>query len=206
MSKTKKRTGKFIIFEGLDGSGKTTALQKALYFLASENKFKSVNFKGVASNTKFGKKIKPKYSTFWFLVDLWFLTRELIKPSLKRKYNVLQDKYYLYLMAHYPDNKKIFNKLWLWFFQTFLLKKPDLIIFFDVEDDIRRKRLKKDINNKHHIELASNPELLAKRKLGYMRCLQKHKDIVVRIDTSHKDIHTVGREVANIIKKEVRRG
>ena len=196
------KRGKFIVFEGLDRTGKTTILQAATQRLCNENKLPYICFKGVASDTEFGKSIKHKYSTFWFLVDLILLTFKYIKPALNQGYSVLQDKYNFFLEMHYPECYDDLNPFWLWLAKLFLIK-PDLILYFETDEEIQLRRLSEDRDNHYHLKLAANPELLSNRKKLYEQVLEKSGCRVIKIDTSDADIAKTTYQVVEIIRKEI---
>ena len=78
---------KFIVLEGLDGSGKTT-IAKAI-----SNKKEHIYSKGVPSKTFVGKIVRKYPLTILFLLDLFYLTYFHIKPNLKRNKTIIQDRY-----------------------------------------------------------------------------------------------------------------
>jgi len=194
--------GLFVVFEGLDCSGKTTTLNLVDEGL-NKRGWNTIGFKGVASNTEFGKKIKDKYSTFWFLVDLFLVTCRLIKPSLKIRRIILQDKYHYYLQTYWPNGLYIENQIWFWIFEK-LACRPDLLIYFDVDNDVHRERLIHSTEgHANHYRLATEKDFLEIRKKIYDYVLARFEQRggkVLRINTTHKAPAEVAIEVTKAIE------
>ncbi|MEW6455435.1 MAG: dTMP kinase [Acidobacteriota bacterium] len=145
MMKLKK--GILIVFEGIDGSGKTTQAEIMLKKL-KERGFDAVLFRE-PSNSYWGKKIKelskkefslsPEEELECFLKDRKFDVENNIKPALKNKKIVLLDRYYFSNIAYQGakgiDKKKIerLNKK--------IAIKPDLVIILDIEPETGLKRV-----------------------------------------------------------------
>ena len=95
----------FIVIEGLDSSGKTS-LAKSL----SEENDNFVYLKAMSSENIFGRFVKKFPFTIMFLLDLIFLTYFFIKPLLRNRKIVYQDRYDLSLKTYIPLSKMIYNR------------------------------------------------------------------------------------------------
>jgi dTMP kinase len=155
--------GLFIVFEGLDGSGKTTLIKEILNL----NPESFVYSRGIASPTLIGKIAKKLPSTFMFTLELFYLTFSKIRPLLKKGKIVLQDRYSPSIITYIPKARRWYNKLIIRIFRPFLLK-PHLFVYLHIPQEERIERLKKD-NNKYHQILIRNPKLIQARDSEYMK-------------------------------------
>ena len=71
--------GKLIVCEGLDCSGKTTAIEEVI-----NSNPEYVYSKGIGSNSRFGKIARKFPSTWMFLSELVYNTYVHIIPNLKK--------------------------------------------------------------------------------------------------------------------------
>ncbi|KGX85213.1 dTMP kinase [Pontibacillus litoralis] len=152
-------TGKFICFEGLDGSGKTTIAKNVAEQLKKTNdKVIFLNKKEVSFNTGYVdnhmstiKKILWDYAPddplgelgdlHWLHLNLsWFSVLEQckIKPLLNSSYTIIMDNWYYKLFARYTLKNNFDQELTKKSFQSLL--KPDITIFLDVDPYVAVKR------------------------------------------------------------------
>lgn len=167
---------KFIVFEGLDGGGKTT--------IAKELKKLDKNFiyiKGVPSNTFMGNLAKKIPFTLFFLLDLVYLTYFYIRPSISKYKIILQDRY-IHSIESYPNSKKWHNQLIIRFLKTFLLQSYELIYLY-VPIKERIKRLNKTRKNKYHYILTTNPSLIKERENEYQKLYKEFYGRKLKINT-----------------------
>ncbi len=99
--------GKLIVFEGIDGSGKTTLCREVFKVLVSQGKSCISTFE--PTNGKWGKllrksfsakRLNPKEELELFIKDRKEHVKELIIPSMVEGKIVLCDRYYLSTMAY----------------------------------------------------------------------------------------------------------
>lgn len=198
--KIKNQKGKMILFEGLDGAGKTTI---------SKHIIKNMDMfycKGVGSNTFLGRAARKFAKTFLFLLELIYITHFSIKPALKKGKFVLQDKYIFFVASHIPDVETILNKLLIKLTNPLLIE-PDLIIYFQVSVEQRIKRLTPSVNeNRFHKILINNPWLITAREKKYEELLAPYQDKTIFLDTTNKTIEQVidltENELRCFIRKE----
>ena len=141
--------GKFIVFEGLDGSGQTTQANLLKKFL-EKNGFKVFLTKEPTKNSPAAKKIekvlkkKLKIAPF-FLQELfakdrdWHLKKEII-PSLKKGKIVICDRYFFSSFA-YGASEGLSLRHLIKLNQNFLL--PDLTFILKVSPKECIKRIEK---------------------------------------------------------------
>lgn len=184
---------KFIVFEGLDKSGKTT-IAKAL-----ADKDKGVYIKGVPSNTFFGSFVRKFPFTILFILDLLYLTYFYIKPTLKQNKTVLQDRYLLSIESYVPISARGYNKLFLHLIKKLLLE-PDLLIYLYLPKKERIRRLKKAIGKYENI-LINNPLTIKKRERSYNKNYNNFKGEKIRINTNKHSINTTINILCKLLSK-----
>lgn len=178
-----KWKGTLIIAEGLDGSGKTTALKNPL-IKDLDSRYKTVYIKGVGSDTFWGKAAKRFPTAILFLAELAYVTYRFIIPALKEGKVVLLDKYFYVVASHIPEADKKLNKFFIRIFQPFLIH-PDLIVYFQVSMEKRVERLKSGPPNKFHRKIIENPEWAAKKEKRYASMVRQSGSKVAFIDTTN---------------------
>ncbi len=148
----------FIVFEGIDGSGKTTQaelLKKSLekqgfsVILTKEpTKFSSVSQK-IRKILNKEIIVTPKELQELFIEDRREHLEKLVIPSLKEGKIVISDRYYLSTIAYgKPEKISI----------TWLIEKnrdflePDIIFIFDIDPEISLKRIQNTRNTSNLFE------------------------------------------------------
>lgn len=153
--------GCFIVCEGLDCSGKTTSIKRAIESLGGN----AIYSKGLCSNTFAGKIASRFPSTFLFLAEQLYLTYFVIKPKLRKGNIVLQDRYTASVASYIPKAGKNYNRLLIKLFGKLMLH-PDILVYFTVSEKERIKRLMEK-PSKHHTELIEKSGLIALRENAY---------------------------------------
>jgi len=157
--------GILIVFEGIDGSGKSTQAEILLERLQEED-FDAVYFRE-PSKGKWGRKIKKKALHFDSLspeeeLDLFQKDRrenveKNLKPALKKKRVVILDRYYYSTIA-YQGAKGIDEKLIRRMNEEFVVE-PDLVFIFDIDP---QKGLERIENRKKKDRLFEREDYLVK--------------------------------------------
>lgn len=101
-------SGLFLVFEGLDGSGKTTQCHKLALFLQSlgyevvETREPTQGMWGqkIREMARTGQRVSASQELDWFIRDRKEHIEQLILPSLQQGKIVLQDRYYLSTAAY----------------------------------------------------------------------------------------------------------
>ncbi len=172
------KKGKIIVFEGIDGSGKSTQinlLQK--YFKKNKIKYKlfryprhETPFFGVMVdeylNGEFGgtDSIHPKLSSLVYAMDRWESKDKLIKWK-KDGYIVILDRYATsnmgHQLSHLPPAKWKDMLRWLMDLEYKVLgiPKPDRVIFLDISPKISISNLEKR-DRKEYIKAKNNRDML----------------------------------------------
>jgi len=124
----------FIVFEGIDGSGKTT-ISKAVYsnLIKYNNKIiltkEPYNITDELKNTTDNDKLLEL-----FIQDREYHIDNLIKPKLQENYIILCDRYYYTTMAY--QNITDYSKI-----KTNNIIEPDLIFYIDCPPKIAYSRI-----------------------------------------------------------------
>ena len=195
-----------IVFEGIEGSGKTTLINYiSKFFLRKKIKFIKIREPGGNKNSETIRKLilnnKNNFNSFTDLM-LYFAARsENIDLTIKKNYNksiILLDRFTDSTIAyqHYGMglDKNLINKI-----NKSLLKdiKPDLIFINVVNSKnlVKRLRLRKLRNRYDNF----NTKFYEKVQRGYLK-LAKNRSKYVIIDSNKKLIENK-KEVLNKIKK-----
>lgn len=178
----KTKRGWFLVFEGLDKSGKTTLAKKVTEKLNSAN---VIYQKGLCSDTRIGKFAGRHPSSFIFVLESIYL---FWKNYFKRinGANIVQDRYFISVRCHLPVAGRFYNLL-LFKIGELFLPEPDLLIYCTVTKNERIKRLKEDLGNEHHRRLVDHPEYIDAREKAYRDHFEKFKGKKIRIDTTFVD-------------------
>jgi len=157
--------GILIVFEGIDGSGKSTQAEILLERLQEED-FDVVYFRE-PSKGKWGRKIKkkalhpdsltPEEELDLFLKDRRENVEKNLKPALKKKRVVILDRYYYSTIA-YQGAKGIDEKLIRRMNEEFVVE-PDLVFIFDIDP---QKGLERIENRKKKDRLFEREDYLVK--------------------------------------------
>ncbi len=198
------KKGLFITFEGSDGCGKTTQLEKTASFL-KENGFEVVTTREPGA-LDIGKKIREillhhkgtvadRCEMFLFLADRAQHVETFIKPALGEGKIVLCDRHTDSTIAYQGYGRERDIKL-LKDLNEIAVNglKPDLTLLFDVSTEIAQKRVG---NEKDRMEsLGTN--FFKKVRNGYLE-LQKENPNRIKLINANNSIENVFSEVKNII-------
>ena len=132
--------GLFVVCEGLDATGKTTTIKKAMEYLPN-----TVYSKGLCTDTPVGRLAREQRSTYAFSLELLYVDKHIVRPSLAAQRVVLQDRWYDTVYSHnFP------NELDRIMEQTTVphLTRPDVLVYFSASLEERLKRIKERGNRK----------------------------------------------------------
>lgn len=187
MERLKLNKGIFIVFEGIDGSGKTSQIQKLKEYFTEQGLVVTVlrepsdgpyGLKIRELAVKGRDKITPIEEFELFLNDRKEDCEKNIQPALDRKELVLLDRYYFSSMAYQgalgldvnlikTENEKI-------------AIKPDLVIFVDVPVDVGLERIQNNRQEKYTLfekkeYLEKVREIFLSMKESYFRIIDGTK-------------------------------
>jgi len=193
-------SGKFIVFEGLDGSGQSTQAKLLKEFLEKEKKISVILTKEPTNQAPIGVlirqvlkkeiKVDPLALQLLFCADRAEHLKNVIEPALRNKQWVVSDRYFFSTIAYGSLNLN-FNWL-IKLNENFLM--PDIIFLLKVKPEICLKRI--DVNREKR-EFFEESGKLKKVWNGYQLLKKKYSN--VKIIDGEKSI----KEVFLKIKKEI---
>lgn len=199
--------GKFIVFEGPDGSGKTTIIKKVKELL--ENKDYSISYYREPGGTQISEKIRsiiidnenymmdPKTEALLFASSRAQLVAEKILPDLKEGKIVICDRFVMSSLLYQGlgrslgiENIKMIND-----FATGDLK-PDLTLFFNIDykTALERKRANFSPDRLENEDFSFHKTIFD----GYLKMADLYKDEIRKVD-ARKSINDLTEDVINII-------
>ena len=194
-------SGKFIVFEGIDGAGKSTQAELLYHFL-KKKKIK-VHLTHEPTSFLIGGIIRSSLSHDWqappeclqllFAADRSYHLEKEITPLLKKGINVICDRYFFSSIAF--GGYEIDDMNWLFQInQRFFL--PDIVFLLEISPKTAISRLKKE---RYSLTLFEKEEKLKKIAQNFRELSQKFKNI--KIIDGEKKIEEVFEEIKKEIKK-----
>jgi dTMP kinase len=170
----------FIVFEGIDGSGKTTQAEllcayfkkNKLKFLLTKEPTKSVV--GSMIRKKFlNSDTEPLVDSLLFAADSVLHEKSLITPALTKGLIVVSDRYFYSSLAYQSAAGVDINYLTRLHDYTL---KPDIVFLLDCEPIEGLKRVKKrGIKGAKYEKL----DFLMKVRTNYLNLVKSHKNIIL---------------------------
>ncbi len=206
-----KNRGKFIVFEGIDGSGKSTQIGLLAKNLESrgiecvqtlEPTFGMVG--EVLHDILSGKRVAdPKVTASLFVADRLdhILNEENgILKSLNEGRTVICDRYYF---SSYAYQSVDVPREWVIDANRLAAEtlRPDAVIFIDISADTAMDRISK---NRESTELYENRERLEKVREGYFSAFKMlEKDEKIYVVDGNRSVTAIAEEIADIVVKNV---
>ena len=207
-------TGKFITFEGIDGSGKTTQINLLEEKLSQQGI--STLILREPGGTKLSEKIReilldreninlsPSAESLLFVAARAQLMAEKIKPSLERNQFVICDRYADSTIAYQGYGRGL-NVKYLEELNKFATDsiQPDITIILDVDPEKAAIRMASDVSDR--LESTGIHFFLRVRK-GYYEIARRYPQRCVIIDGSRPEsevFELVLKEVNNKLLKEM---
>ena len=192
-------SGRFIVFEGIDGSGKST--QAEILAACLKKQGTNVYLTREPSDGEIGKLLRRALSgelqmseqvmAALFAADrLEHLTnaQTSVLRHLKNDTQVICDRYYLSTYAYQSvavdlDWAMALNK------QAALMAKPDVHIFLDIAVDTALARIAR---NREHTDIYETKERLEETRTRYLEVIEKLKDteniVIINAEQSPEEI------------------
>jgi len=184
---------KFIVFEGLDGAGKTSVIKE---ILKTNKQF--IYSKGIGSNTFIGRLARRFPSTFMFSLELIYISLKIRIVYFSKQVIVLQDRYDFSIKSYIPDSDWQYNKIFIRISDLFLIK-PYLLVYLEVSLKQRVKRLENEGENKYHKILVNNPQIIIEREKKYLELYDYFNSRKIKIDTTNKTAEEVAGKLKHVI-------
>jgi len=206
--------GKFIVFEGLDGSGTTTQVRLLKEWLEKEGQPVYITHEpsegpvGQLIKLALGGRLKSlsnnnmddKTLALFFAADRLDHLQNILLPHLKKGIHVISDRYYLSSLAYQSLTVDV---EWIGQINSQCLI-PDLTIMLDVPVAVCKKRMSKE---RWHVELYEDEDKLEKVRENYLsilRKLQLQGQTIVTLDGNIliKEVHKKVKKLTNQLIKD----
>jgi dTMP kinase len=198
--------GLFIVFEGIDGSGKTT--QSKLLFELFSKEGKQVIWTKEPTDGDIGSLLTNKYlkevdlpivDALLFAADREEHLKDMVIPALNQGKIVVSDRYYHSTLA-YQQAQGLDLRWLLELNKNFI--KPDLTIIIDLEPEMAIERIEKDkkrkIEDRKKFEKLEFLKKVRKNFLDLPKILKDEKIVVI---DGNKGKEEVFEDVVKEIKK-----
>ncbi len=195
----------FIVFEGIDGCGKSTQIWKFSKYLSELNKYnhiivtresyKNLEIRKILKSDEKPEKQKEKLTQL-FVNDRKNHIDKLIKPNLEKGIFVLSDRYKYSTIAYQSAQGQDIDEL-INLHKNMLI--PDLVFIFDVSMENSIKRMKKDFREEHKFE--KNKEFLSKVKENYLKMPEIFPDENIVIINSNKTVEEIFEKIKEHFSK-----
>ncbi len=191
---------KLIIFEGIDGVGKTT-LSKLLQNKLVKLGFKTVRYEDIEEKNSGFNQIKPfikkntpiDSSLLFYIASAIYKSRQ-IEKLLKHNW-IICDRYIYSTFAYHKIRNA--NMSLIPDIKRMPIRLPDFLFLIKVNDDIRLKRTKaRSDNNAYDFKIKTNRNLIGKME----KELEKFKPII--INNSYSTPINVVENIYQIINKD----
>ena len=205
-----KYPGKFIVFDGLDGSGMSTQAGRLAAFLSDKKQKIRFGHTGVHSTKEptsslIGGLIKSQLSHDWksspeclqllFSADRAYHLEKEIIPLLERGVIVICDRYLFSTIAY--GDRDINDMAWLLNIQKkFLL--PDITFFLKVSPKVCIERINKE---RFEVTLFEKEEVLKKVWENYEKLVKKFKNI--NIINGERPVDRITQDIIKIVTKKL---
>lgn len=203
--------GKFIVFEGIDGSGKSTQIKKLAENLAKrgicceqtlEPTYGIVG--GVLHDILSGKiKADPKVTASLFVADRLdhiLNPEEGVLATLNSGKTVLCDRYYF---SSYAYQSVEVPRDWVIGANRLAKEslKPDAVIFVDISPEIAMERISQ---NRENIEIYESLDRLTAVRQGYLDAFELMKnDENIKIFDGSKTVEEIASDIEKYVIEEV---
>lgn len=176
------RKGKFITFEGPEGSGKTLQIK----LLAGELDRRGISYTTTKEpgGTEFGREVReillknggasrnPVAELLLYLADRYQHLEEIVRPALEKGDLVISDRYHDATIAYQGYGRGVDMKMIDLFFRELGLMVPDRTVVFniDVEVALARARSRNVSSDQVHMGRFEDEEISFHRKVrdGYL--------------------------------------
>jgi len=194
--------GRFIVCEGVDGSGKTSTIEKAI-MLAQDNRI--IMNKGFSRDNIWGSYINNHPRSWLYYLDMAYDTIKDIRPRLRKGHIILQDRYVQSIDTYVPDRYYFHNKVLRRILNPIYCKPYAYVMFTASLEEIvdrllRAEELGKEISDKYHQDLVKNPAKILVRNEQYDRIYASYQGNKHIIDTTGKTTDRCAEELVAIIR------
>jgi len=199
--------GKFIVFEGLDHSGKTTQAKIFAGWLNASGVPAVCTFEptddsvpGRAARDVIRKKISlhAEAAALLFVADRFEHVMNFILPNLERGVTVVSDRFYLSNVAY--QGLGVDTDVLLALNEMIIAKKirPDATIFLDVPPEECLERIRRDSPQK---DLFDELDTLAAVRENYLAAFGRVSEKIIILDAAGLDVEAAAEKIFSGLRK-----
>lgn len=188
----KTRKSKFYVFEGIDGSGKTSVIKEI------KNIDKNITTIQMFSKNNLLEKIIHRYPTS---ITLYCLILFKTFTKIITGKTLISDRYIQTIDTFSPDKDFIHNKIFRKIISS-ILPKPDLYIYMTANTETIKARLKKNDSEQYHQKLINEENTLKNRISDYEQNFEKYAGLKIKIDTTNASAKEIAEKIIKIINKK----
>ena len=186
--------GKFIVFEGVDGVGKSTLIEKVKQEFPNTLKIRGFNH-----DSTWNKFINSNPSSVFYYFN-FALQTEQIRSAIRKGKTVLQDRYVQTVDTYAPDNARLHNKLTRKLFSPLFLE-PDFYVYVSANIESIIDRLRGD-DQEFHQKLIQNPNRILERQEAYQEIYNNITSPKYQIDTTNRFPKDTGLELITTLRRQ----
>lgn len=176
----------FIVLEGIDGSGKTSAISKVKEHLESLGHKVMITMeptKGAIGNLVAGTDdLTPESEALLFTADRACHTKE-ISGWLEEGYDVVCDRYYASTLAY--QSASGLDRDWLYSINSKVIMEPDVHILLDIDPEVSLARVDKRGEKVSRFEKL---DYLRKVRAAYLEIAESYDLTVLDASRSKDDV------------------
>lgn len=176
----------FIVLEGIDGSGKTSAISKVKEHLESLGHKVMITMeptKGAIGNLVAGTDdLTPESEALLFTADRACHTKE-ISGWLEEGYDVVCDRYYASTLAY--QSASGLDRDWLYSINSKVIMEPDIHILLDIDPEVSLARVDKRGEKVSRFERL---DYLRKVRAAYLEIAESYDLTVLDASRSKDDV------------------
>ena len=196
--------GKLIVFEGIDGCGKSTQLWKLAKYISELNKYNHLLITREPYQKKEIREILKQDESpeeqAEKLADLFIEDRkqhinDLILPGLEKGKWILCDRYKFSTIAYQTAQGIEMQKL---IEKHSELPKPNLTLIFDLPEEIAKQRMQQDKIRSTEQKFEKSTEFQKKVRENYLKSKEFHPEENIQIIDASKSIEEIFKEVKQI--------
>ncbi|MEK7165446.1 MAG: dTMP kinase [Patescibacteria group bacterium] len=186
--------GKFIVFEGVSGTGKETQAKLLKKFLERKKIITNVVFhpspelKPLISEWKEVRQVDHITQVYLFLADRYDKVRQVINPALEQGEWVISLRSYVSAMVYQGKTRD--EKIWIKNEFLRFEPKPDRLYYFDISPKIALERIKKRYQETgEKLGFYEKMDLLSEKRQAYKDVLQKMRHVNIDAGQTIENIH-----------------
>jgi dTMP kinase len=174
--KTGKIKGIFLVFEGIDGCGKSTQAKMLAAWFEKQGKKTVLTYEPYTAELRKTLRGNEKSKQEWlklFTEDRKVHLKEVILPALKQGKVIISDRYYHSTLAYQLPERE-----WKGYASKFL--QPELVFVFDLPVDLGLGRtIKRYEQNKDSASVFEKKAVLEKVRQNYLKLPKYFKNVII---------------------------